>query len=90
MGKDERPRSENRGTHLDCLLCVNENAFWKTLVSSKDREAPTTATLGVIECQRVKLEVMQLFAGRGSPLLVTAKKFAGFCRPTVQSFPDFL
>jgi hypothetical protein len=53
VDKDERQRSENRDTHPDYLLCVNENAFWKTPVSSKDREALTTATLGVIECQRV-------------------------------------
>jgi hypothetical protein len=87
MGKDEQ-RLENRETHRDYLWCANENASSKTLVSSIDREALTTATSSAHRVS-MTLQIMKPSAGQIAATC-DRQKVHEFCSPTLQSFPDFL
>src|SRR5277367_4804135 len=85
-GNDERHRSEERNTHPGCLLCANENASWKTLVSSKDREAPTTATSSTLDLLAMKPFSHEAIC-RADRRYSDRQKVREFCRPHSEILP---
>ena len=78
-------RRENQETHPGCLLYVNENASLKTLVSSKDREALTTATSSTHKGSMKPSGLNEQIAAN----LLTAKKFVNSATPLHSRSPIF-